>query len=578
MDAGFSNFCKLILLLSCPLATAAAEELPLPIRFEDIPFEDAPVANDFQIATPIASDTESPATPHPPETWWQEKMGSSILGRPTVPLSANALAIEALQNAPQIRVLAARPQAARMVTLEEVASFDWTAFVESRWRDSTTPTGSTLTTGGPQQFRDHEFTNQAGVRKRTRWGGELSVGQLFGLQRSNSQFFQPENQGTTTLTIDYSQPLLRGAGRFVNESNVILASLASDVADMDFISEVQDYLTEVSRNYWELYFARANLLIERQLYHRAAQTLSMLEKRERVDASKEMILRAKSSLANRKTRLIVARRELFDQQTTLRNLVNGPQVDESRTTEFVPTETPQTTNLQIDVDEAFAMAMNHRPEVTRSIRNIRSGSVRYRVAENELLPQLNLVMQTFASGLQGDFELGDAFEDQFRAGEPSYSAGLLFEVPIGRRVANARLTRRQIELAELTSQFKVELERILLETVTQLRQVQTTHLAIETNSEALRASTDTLRLLETRYRLLSREQNGSASLRLQDILNSHVRVANAEIALTRSQVDHAVALIRLKRAMGILVRPPHMPGTKYENGPEAFSSVSATAK
>ncbi len=578
MDAGFSNFCKLILLLSCPLATAAAEELPLPIRFEDIPFEDAPVADEIQIATPIASDTESPATLHPPETWWQEKMGSSILGRPTAPLSANALAIEALQNAPQIRVLAARPQAARMVTLEEVASFDWTAFVESRWRDSTTPTGSTLTTGGPQQFRDHEFTNQAGVRKRTRWGGELSVGQLFGLQRSNSQFFQPENQGTTTLTIDYSQPLLRGAGRFVNQSNVILASLASDAADMDFVAEVQDYLTEVSRNYWELYFARANLLIERQLYHRAAQTLSMLEKRERIDASKEMILRTKSSLANRKTRLIVARRELFDQQTTLRNLVNGPQFDESRTTEFVPTETPQTTNLQIDVDEAFAMAMNHRPEVTRSIRNIRSGSVRYRVAENELLPQLNLVMQTFASGLQGDFELGDAFEDQFRAGEPSYSAGLLFEVPIGRRAANARLTRRQIELAELTSQFKVELERILLETVTQLRQVQTTHLAIETNSEALRASTDTLRLLETRYRLLSREQNGSASLRLQDILNSHVRVANAEIALTRSQVDHAVALIRLKRAMGILVRPPHMPGTKYENGPEAFSSVSATAK
>lgn len=61
-------------------------------------------------------------------------------------------------------------------------------------------------------------------------------------------------------------------------------------------------------------------------------------------------------------------------------------------------------------------------------------------------------------------------------------------------------------------------------------------------------------LLTTRHRLLSREQDDSASLRLQHILNGHVRVADAEISFVRSQIDLAFALIALWRALGTVVR------------------------
>ena len=110
-------------------------------------------------------------------------------------------------------------------------------------------------------------------------------------------------------------------------------------------------------------------------------------------------------------------------------------------------------------------------------------------------------------------------------------------------------------VAELSGQFRVEVERVRFDVITQLRQLQTTHRTVETNLEALTAATDTLDLLKTRYELVSPAQDGSASLRLQDMLNSHVRVADAEIALVRSQVDHALSMVRLRRAMGTLVRP-----------------------
>lgn len=487
--------------------------------------------------------------------WWKPLVADSILGRPLVPISSNSLAIETLANSPQVQVLAARPQAAKTMIVEELAQFDWSAFVESRWRDTTEPTGSTLITGANNVFRNHQFTNQAGVRKNTRHGGQLSVGQLFGLENSNSQFFSPQDQGESTFTIDYSQPLLRGAGRFVNESNVVLARLANSASEFEFVGQVQAFLMEVNERYWQLYMLRASLLIERRLYHRAQQTIDLLKKREKVDASKEMIARAESSLATRKTRLVEARRQLLDQQTLLRNLVNSVNLDEPSRREFLPTDVPSIHNLDISSEQAFATAMQHRPEVARAIRDIRSASVRYRVSENDLLPQLDLVFQTYARGLRGNFDLGSAFGDMYVANEPTYSAGLLFEVPIARRAAKAVNSRRQIELAELTSQFKVLLEQILLDTVTGLRALETTKRTLETNRDSLARASETLRLLQVRYELMSREEDGSASLRIQDILNNHQTVAVAELAYVQSEADHAIALIRLRRALGTLIRP-----------------------
>ncbi len=487
--------------------------------------------------------------------WWNRFLAGSILGRETIPMSSNSLAVETLQHSPTVELLAARPQAVRTTITEEAARFDWSVFIESRWRDSTEPIGSSLTTGGPNLFRNEQLTNEAGVRKTNRFGGDLSVGQLFGHERSNSQFFVPQNQGATTLTIDYTQPLLRGAGRQVNESTVVLASLASDSADMEFVGQIQDTLADVSANYWQLYLARATLLIERRLYHRATETLTVLKKREKVDASKEMISRTKLALAARKTRLINARRTVLDQQTYLRTVVNSPSVNSPNVHEFVPTELPAIIQAKLSVEDAFVTALQNRPEVTRTLKQIEAARVRHQVSENELLPELNLVLQTYAQGLRGDFDIQRAFRDQFEGAEPSYSAGLLFEVPIGRRAANARLTRRQIEIAEIAAQFRVEVQRILFDVVTELRQLETTRRTLQTNQQALDAASDTLKLLETRHRLLSSEQDRNSSLRLQDILNSHVRVSDAEIAVVQSQIEHALATIRLRRALGVLVRP-----------------------
>ena len=499
---------------------------------------------------------ETPELDRKSSFWWNQYLAGSILGRETIPISSNSLAVETLQHSPTVELLAARPHAVRTTITEEAARFDWSVFIESRWRDTTEPIGSSLTTGGPGNvFRNDNLTNEVGVRKTTRFGGDLRVGQLFSHERSNSQFFIPQDQGATTLTIDYTQPLLRGAGRQVNESTIVLASLASDSADMEFVGQIQDTLADVSASYWQLYLARATLLIERRLYHRATKTLSILKKREKVDASKELISRANLALASRKSRLINARRAVLDQQTLLRTTVNSPNVDNPSHNEFVPMELPAIINAQLSVEDAFATALHHRPEVTSTLKQIEAARVRHQVSENDLLPELNLVLQTYAQGLRGDFDIQRAFQDQFEGAEPSYSAGLLFEVPIGRRAANARLTRRQIEIAEITAQFRVEMQRILFDVITELRGLDTSRRTLQTNQQALAAATDTLRLLETRHKLLSGEQDRNSSLRLQDILNSHVRVSDAEIAVVQSQIEHSLATIRLRRALGVLVRP-----------------------
>lgn len=73
---------------------------------------------------------------------------------------------------------------------------------------------------------------------------------------------------------------------------------------------------------------------------------------------------------------------------------------------------------------------------------------------------LNFVTEGFLSGLRGASDFGGAFDDQFTTGSPSYSVGLQYEMPIGNRLARARLTRRRVEVRQLQARYSLALTAI----------------------------------------------------------------------------------------------------------------------
>ena len=86
---------------------------------------------------------------------------------------------------------------------------------------------------------------------------------------------------------------------------------------------------------------------------------------------------------------------------------------------------------------------------------------------------LDVVLETYVGGLRGDYDIGRSWADQFSVGEPSYTAGFLFEVPIHRRPALANRQRRLAELRQLSNQFQATIETLNADVEVAVREVDT---------------------------------------------------------------------------------------------------------
>ncbi len=369
--------------------------------------------------------------------WWTSVIrGPMRSEQPLCRITREELLVRALQHSAQIRVFSELPLIRETAIVEADAAFDWTAFLRSRWDDLSDPVGNTLTVGpGATRFLDNHWTNEAGVRKRNRYGGAVDIRQELGFQDTNSQFFQPDPQGTSRIVVGYTHPLMRGRGRIYNESLIVLAQLDTRIAQEELSRQLQAHLLEVVRAYWGLYLERGAYAQKLRSFQRAEQVLSELQGRRELDAMEVQIVSAEAEVARRASLLQRSAMAVKNAEDRIRALVNDPSLGNAASLELIPVDEPTTALLPISMDEALATALQMRPEVNQALKQIQAACVRVNMSKNEALPMLNLVTEAYVAGLQGEGNIGRAWSDQFSRGQPSYSIGLQYERPVGNRAA-----------------------------------------------------------------------------------------------------------------------------------------------
>ena len=487
--------------------------------------------------------------------WWQSMVSSSHRRQCTpVSLSLENLLVRALQHSKQVKVFSELPLIRETSIVEADSAFDWSAFIDSRWDDSSEPVGNSLTAGpGINRFRDHNLSFSAGARKRTYSGGQFEMAQRFGMQNNNSQFFTPNDQGTSRIVLNYTQPLLRGRGECYNRSLVCLASIDQKIANDEFMRQLQSHLLEVTRSYWATYLERGALLQKMNSYRRARETVSRLELRRNIDATVSQIKSAQAALKTRKAELARAISAVKNAESRLRSLVNDPALSDFENTEIIPADAPSFQTFAVDMQASIGEAMRNRPEVSQAIRQIKAASIRQNMTRHELMPVLNLVTETYVAGLDGSHDIGTAWRNQFNQGEPGYSIGLQFEVPIHNRAARARHTRRRHELRQLQNQYETTLESISLEVQVAVREISTSQRELFAKEEAMLARKEQLAYLQERWERLPGE-DFSASLALENLLSAQERLSASEFEYLQSQMTYNLSLMNLKRATGTLLQ------------------------
>ena len=231
----------------------------------------------------------------------------------------------------------------------------------------------------------------------------------------------------------------------------MLARLDAGVAEQDFLATLQDQLLEIVRAYWALYQERSALAQQVRLYLSTEQIYAAIKNRQVLDAQRSQLIMVASALESRRSDLIRARTAVTNAETRLRGLINAPELSRSDLAELIPTERPSIELLPVDLQSEIQTAVQNRPEIQAAIHQVSAGATRLGVAKHELLPILNLVTEGFVNGLNGNSDFGGSFIDQFSEGAPSYSIGINYELPVGNRLARARVCRRQVELRQIQS-------------------------------------------------------------------------------------------------------------------------------
>jgi outer membrane protein TolC len=346
---------------------------------------------------------------------------------------------------------------------------------------------------------------------------------------------------------------VRGRGRVYNESLICLAKIDANIADDEFRRQLQSHLLEVTRAYWSLYLERGSLFQKMNSYQRADEIYQMLEKRSGVDAQQTQIISAKASATTRFAELIRARMAVKNAESRLRALVNDPEFGEFDEVELIPVDAPSMTEFQADMRESMDCAVKNRPEVLQALKQIKAGQIRAGMSRHELLPQLDLITQTYVAGLQGGGSVGDAWGDQFSNGRPSYSVGVNYEIPIRNRAAVARDTRRKLELRQLKEQYQTTLQTVKLEVEVAVREIQTSGQEMLAKFMAMEARAGQLDAETKRWQRLPGE-DVAASLALENLLTSQARLAESEYEYLQSQLTYNLAQMNLKRATGLLLQ------------------------
>ena len=525
-------------------ASFAAGHAPMQIQSQDNATTGIPVGN---------ADASS--------TWWKQFVLNPLHSATSQQsVDTNALVYEALKNSPRIRALSQNPLIRELQIIEADSEFDPTSFVRSQFQDRNDPVGDALsvTVDGSDFLQDHIFTGEFGLRQKLRTGATYELSQSLGFKNSNSSFFSPQDQGTATLALNVTQPLLRGRGRYFNQSQILIAQSATGAAWNTFVGELQDEIQQTVDAYWRLYTDRSVFLQKQRNVERGQKILDTLVGRAGLDSLPSQIARARSAVQSRRTDLAKALRDVRNSETEIRRLITDRNWQVNQSVELLPVEPPSNTNFALNLEQVVYTALEHRPEIKETITRAKIAGIQRDISVNELLPELSLLLGTYVSALEGESNLGQAIQNQFGEVTPGYSVGFEFELPIRNRAARSRLSQRKLQLSKIKAEVDEMMQNVIAESQISLRRVTSARETLQSALPAIEAARADLQQNRRRWESFALIEGDIAEGQtpttvLDQLLDSQERLTAAELVYTQAELELKTAEIALQRSMGTLL-------------------------
>lgn len=396
-------------------------------------------------------------------------------------------------------------------------------------------------------------------------GTAINVGISSSKSSTNSSFYFFNPYFSTSLNLQFTQPLLRNAGRFAQTAPIKIARRSLAQSRATFEALVNDAILQVVTQYWATVQARGALDVQQRAVNLAQVSYERDKRALELGALPPLdISRSESEVAARKVQAIQAEYALAQAEEGLRLIVGAEQDPQTASLPFELTENPQpsTGAETIDADALLKDALGNRAELEASRNALEGDETAIALARNQLKPDLQLQGFYQSTGLGGNEYslttgeltstggLGTSFNQLFGFGFPGYGAQLTLNLPVRNRAGQARLGNALVARTHDLYTNRQALEQITRQVHDALHQFETARLSVTAATTSVDLARRSLAADQRKFEL-GAETNFF-------VLDSQSRLANAELILLQTQVSYQIALAALNHATGKLLAPYHL--------------------
>ena len=368
-----------------------------------------------------------------------------------------------------------------------------------------------------QSEQDWKADIDAETRLRIRTGGQFAL--------RWSKPIAGQDDGSGTVTLGFSQPLLKGFGASVDTAPLRSARLTDEVNMLAFREAIAGVVTSTIRAWRGLVRARRQLEIGVSSLERAKRQLEI--NRTLIEAGRmaaREILQSRADIADRELALVQSRNRVTAANFQLIDIL-----DIDSATEVRPLEAPAARRSVYPLEEAIDVALRHSPARARALLDREIAAIELEVAENQTLWDLSLDAEA------------SRVRDQ-TGGATDYAVRARLTIPLWDRTpklehmrARGRARQTERNLAEVRQATNIAVRQAV-------RDVEVGRRRIELAREARALSEEKLEIERSKLR-----EGLSSTFQLGRFEEDLVRAQNAEVD---ALIDYENALTALDRTLG----------------------------
>lgn len=397
-------------------------------------------------------------------------------------------------------------------------------------------------------------------------GGTFNVG--FGNTRTstNNQFATFNPVFNSNMTFSANQPLFRGRGSFITKLPITIAQSRLRGQQYNIEDQIMQLIANAEILYWNAIEARENVRVQEQTLKLADTSLKRAQRELELGAISSLeIFQPQANYANAEIQVTQARYRLAQAEDAIRRQIGSDLDPNLRSIPLVLTESIEPPpSVTYDREAVVARSLMRRPDLKAVAQNLDIDDLNIRGATNALRPDISLGVNYGAAGRGGQFfqrenvfgqsqlvavvpgGFGDAFNQLFGFGFPAYGFSVTWRLPIRDRRAAADLSDALINKKLDTMRVKSAEQRIRLEVLTAINQVENSKASVELAKIARDLADKRVAADLKRYEL------GTTTIFF--VLASQNDLALAEAALVRETLNYRRNLLTLSQRTGELLQ------------------------